>query len=94
MQKANLWGKSVPRVELDQRARDARLRLEQIERLLVPRAAVTDSWLRRALCLFSFGIYGEARRANRTRGPLSHRRPSHMSKIQEDWIEVCGSCCG
>jgi len=32
MLKAELWNKSVPRVELDQRARDARLRLERIGR--------------------------------------------------------------
>jgi hypothetical protein len=35
----NLWDKSVSRVELDQRARDARLRLDQIERLVVPSTA-------------------------------------------------------
>lgn len=38
-------------MRLDQRARNARLRLERIEPLFVPRAAVTDSWLRRALYL-------------------------------------------
>ena len=38
--------KSVPRVEIDQRSREARLRIERIERLLVPRAAVTQSRLR------------------------------------------------
>jgi hypothetical protein len=47
MLRASLSNKSVSRVELDQRARDARLRLERIERLLVLRAAVTDTWLRR-----------------------------------------------
>jgi len=31
MSRAKQWNKSVPRVELDQRARDARLRLERIE---------------------------------------------------------------
>jgi hypothetical protein len=41
----NLWNKSVPRVELDQRARDARVRLVQIERLIVPRASVAGFWL-------------------------------------------------
>jgi hypothetical protein len=46
MLKETLWSKSVPQVELDQRARDARLQLERIERLLVPRATVTNSWLR------------------------------------------------
>ena len=44
--KPNLLSKSVPRVELDQRSREARLRIERIERLLVPRAAVTHSRLR------------------------------------------------
>jgi hypothetical protein len=94
MLKDTLWSQSVPRVELDQRARDARLRLERIERLLAPRAAATDSWFRRALCLFSFGIYGEAWQGNRTKGSLSNRRPSRMPKIQEDWIEMYGSRCG
>ena len=41
-----LLTKSVPRVEIDQRSREARLRIERIERLLVPRAAVTHSQLR------------------------------------------------
>ena len=35
MLRANIWNESVSRVELDQQARDARLRLERIERLLV-----------------------------------------------------------
>ena len=43
MPKANLWNRSVPRVELDQRAREARLQLEELERLLVRRAAVARS---------------------------------------------------
>jgi hypothetical protein len=40
MLKANLWSESVPRVELDRRAREARLRLERIERLLMLRGAM------------------------------------------------------
>ena len=39
MLSTNLCDKSVSRVELDQRARDARLRLDQIERLAVPPTA-------------------------------------------------------
>jgi len=91
MLRANLWNKSVSRVELDQRARDARLRLERIERLLVLRAAVTDTRLKRGLWLFSFGSSGEgsrARRTHRTRGPLSNQRP-RLPQIQEVWFEVC-----
>jgi len=56
MMRTSLWRKSVPRVELDQRSRAARLRLERIDRLLIPPAAVTRSPLKRLLCLFSIGI--------------------------------------
>jgi hypothetical protein len=49
MLRTDLWNKSVQRVELDQGSRDARLRLERIRRVLVPRAAPTQSWLRRLL---------------------------------------------
>jgi hypothetical protein len=87
MLRAKLSNKSVSRVELDQRARDARLRLERIERLLVLRAAVTNSWLRR----FSFGRYTGAQ-GRRTRRPLSNRRPSRP-QIHQGWLEVCGSFC-
>jgi hypothetical protein len=55
-----MWSKSVPRVELDQRSRAARLLRERIDRLLIPPVAVTQSRLRRLLCAFSFGIYGGA----------------------------------
>jgi hypothetical protein len=60
MMRTNLWSKSVPRVELDQRSRAARLRSERIDRLLIPPAAVTQSRLRRVLSFFSVGIDGGA----------------------------------
>jgi hypothetical protein len=59
MIRTNLWSKSVPRIELDQRSRAARLRRERIDRLLPP-VAVTQSRLRRLLCVFCFGMYGGA----------------------------------
>ena len=92
MFKADLWNKSVPRVELDQRARDARLRLERIGRQLVPRAAPTRSPRRRLLYLFTGGLFVSASRESRTRGPLSSRRP-RLPQIQEVWLEVRGSSC-
>jgi hypothetical protein len=92
--RANLWNKSVARVEIDQRARDARLRLERIERLLVPRAAVTASWLRRVFCRFSFAGSGAGSRGGQIRGPLSHRRPSRMPQTHRAWIGVSASFCG
>jgi hypothetical protein len=86
--RANLWNKCVPRVELDQRARDARLRLERIERLLVPRAAVTAFWLRRVFCRFRFAGHGVGSRGRQTRGPLSNRRPSRMPQTHQTWSKV------
>jgi hypothetical protein len=44
----DLWRWSATRVEIDHRAREARLRLEQLERLLMLRLLPTRSWLRRA----------------------------------------------
>jgi hypothetical protein len=82
MLKAILCNKSASRVEIDQRARDARLRLEQIERLLVSGAA---SSLSRALCLFGFARPGEGWRASRTSGPLNNRRP-RVPQIHPGWV--------
>ena len=81
MPRTNLWSQSVPRVELDQRSREARLRLERIERLFVPRAAMRNSRVRRFLALLSVGVYGGARPESQIRGPLNDRRPSRMPTI-------------
>ena len=85
MLKAILCNKSGSRVEIDQRARDARLQLEQIERLLVSRAAVTSSRLTRVFYLFSFARPGERWQTIRTRGPLNNRRP-RAPQIHSGWI--------
>jgi hypothetical protein len=85
MPRTNLWTQSVPRVELDQRSREARLRLERIERLLIPRTTVTHSRLWWLLCLLSVGRYRGAPQESRVRGPLSDRRPSRMPTILEVW---------
>jgi hypothetical protein len=60
MLRANLWNKSVSRVELDQRAREARLRLKRIERQLLPRA-FTRFPLRRSF-IFAAPAFSSARR--------------------------------
>jgi hypothetical protein len=91
MPKADRLSNSVPRVELDQRARDARRRLAQVERLLVPRAAATASWLRRVLFRVTCGIYGDHSRGGRTRGPLSNRRSSRTPQIHQVWLGMRSS---
>jgi hypothetical protein len=45
MPKANLWSKSVPADRARPAARVAQFRLERIERLLMPRAAMTFVFL-------------------------------------------------
>ena len=79
MTRIDLWSQSVPRVELDQRSREARLRLEQIERLLLWPAAARQSRLRRILYLIRVSIHRDAPEERRARGPLSDRRPSRCS---------------
>ena len=85
MPSIKFWSRSLSRVELDQRSREARLRLERIERLLISRAAVRLPRLGRLLSLLSVGEYGGARQRSRVRGPLSDRRPSRMPTIIEVW---------
>ena len=55
MPRTNLWSHSVPRVELDQRSREASLRLEQIKRLFKPPVRVRYSRFLRLAYLLSLG---------------------------------------
>jgi hypothetical protein len=60
MPRPDLLEQSAPRVELDQRSREARLRLEHVERLLVVRPSPRQSLLKRVLhCLGSRIYIGE-----------------------------------
>ncbi len=79
MPRANLPSKSVPRVEYDYRAREARLELEQLERLLVKRHAVKNFRPFRRFRLLAFSVSGTARRGDRNTGSPSDRRPRDMS---------------
>jgi hypothetical protein len=88
-----LWNKTVSRAELDQRAREARLRLERMEQQFLARAAVARLPLRQLLYLCSGGILASASRESRQRGPLSNRRPSRTPPIHDIWVEECGSFC-
>src|SRR5215472_10374574 len=78
MSKVN-WSRNVPRIELDQRSREARLRLEEIERLVVskPRPAR----LRRIFYVLRIRSSRGAPQQNRRREPLSDRRPSRMPTV-------------
>jgi hypothetical protein len=45
----DIWRRSATRVEIDHRSREARLREEYLERLLIMRALPAQSWVRRVL---------------------------------------------
>jgi hypothetical protein len=57
MPRTDLLEQSAKRVELDQRSREARLRLEHVERLLVDRPMPRQSLLRRVLRHLGSRIY-------------------------------------
>jgi hypothetical protein len=81
MPNKNLWDKDVPRAEYDLRARDARLRLERVERLLAKRdAAAAAAGFRyfRLLSLLISNVAGSGRKRRRTGSP-SDRRPCCIS---------------
>jgi hypothetical protein len=54
MRRTNLWNRSVPRIELDQRSREARLRLEQIERVFISLVALRQRQARLRRKLYPF----------------------------------------
>jgi hypothetical protein len=64
MPKAERWNNSGSRVELDHRARAARLRLERNAELLIPVTAARASWLRR-LFFRRFGVLTAVMRRRR-----------------------------
>ena len=92
MLKTEHWWWNAARVEIDQRARDARLQLEHLERLLISRVLPMPSWPkwlhdRRGLRFFRAGC----RRTRWSRvAPRGLRRP-HTRHIP---IEACIAACG
>jgi hypothetical protein len=75
MPRIDLLDQSATRVELDQRSREARLRLERVERVLVVRPMSRQSLLRRVLHRLGWRICASARVARRAlKLPLTGRR--------------------
>jgi hypothetical protein len=76
--------KSVPRAELDHRARDARNRLVQMELLLVPRGAVAGYWLGPLVRLLGSRAGGNRRSDSQGRG--SQTDPRLGCSLGSEWI--------
>jgi len=73
----NLLHNNVPSAELNERAREARVRLQRLERLLTPRVEEQSLWLRPLVRLVSFRVERNARSAQ-TRGSMSDPRGGCM----------------
>jgi hypothetical protein len=89
MPRTNLWGQSVPRVELDQRSREARLQFERIDRLFILRATVTHSRLRRLLNLFTVDKYDGLTHRNEFKEPPSDRWLPALFGLWLENVELC-----
>jgi hypothetical protein len=92
MARTNLWDRNVPRVELDRRSREARLRFERIDQLFIVRATVTPSRLRRLLYLFGVGRYGGLPQQGEVEELLSNRWHSGLPILLGIWLEDAGFC--
>ena len=78
----HLWTKNVPRVEHDHRARDTRLRLEHLERLLVKRDAAGGFRYFGRLLLLLGDVAGSGRGRDRRTGSPKDRWPCHIGTLQ------------
>ena len=65
MPRTDLWRTSATRVEVDSRSREARLQLEQAQRVLAP---PTQSWLSRMYNRFGLRLFGGGRVEGRSAG--------------------------
>lgn len=80
MPKYDLLEQSAPRAELDQRSREARLRLENVERLLMARPLPKPSLLRRVLRRLGAKIYAGQQIGGRSARTTVTRRPSRQAR--------------
>jgi hypothetical protein len=74
MARSDLWRLSATRVEIDQRSREARLRLEQAEQVLKLRLLPARSWIRLVL-------YRRWRRGGRTPDRSAKTDPTLTTEI-------------
>ena len=87
-----LLEQSAPRAELDQRSRETRLRLEQVERLLVVGPLPRQSLLRRVVYCFRSRIYvGAPMEGRSTPAALSGMHPGRGSQAPGETTSAAGS---
>ena len=73
MPRTNLWDHNLPRAEIDQRSREARLRFERIDRLFILRATAMHFRLRWLLYSITVSRYGRLPQEGEVEDPLSRQ---------------------
>jgi len=76
----SFWSRDLSRIELDARSREARLRLEQLERLLV--SHTIRGYRRRRLPFFGFGRNARALKDHQVKGPRSDQRHCGTPRVR------------
>ena len=93
MPRMNLWSHSMPRAEIDQRSREARLRFELIVLVFMLRDPATPFRLRRRLYSITVGRYGKLPQEGGVKdSPPSNRWPRGISMLLGLWLENAGAC--
>ena len=92
MARIDLWRWSATRVEIDHHAREARLRLEHLERLLIMRALPMRSWVSRILYRREGRFFSGGRMLDRSTKidptGVRHREARHLP------TGLCGATSG
>src|SRR5215472_13042779 len=91
MVKPDLWRRSEARAEIDQRAREARLRLEHLERLLKLRVLPLRSWRR----LLDYGRAPRFFRGGRVGGRSTRIPATRMwrPRFRDISTDLCVASC-
>jgi hypothetical protein len=92
MPRMNLWSHSMPRAEIDQRSREARLRFELVVRLFMLRDPATRFGLRRRLYSITVGRYGRLSQEGGVKDPPSSRWPPGIPMLLGLWLENSELC--
>ena len=88
MSRIDLWRQSATRVEIDHRSREARLRLEHIERPPITRAP-TQSWVRRLLYRRGLRLFN--REGGLSRSSKIDPTGTRRGEVRQIPTEICGT---
>jgi hypothetical protein len=90
MPRTNLWNYNLPRAEIDQRSREARLRFELLVRLFMLPCPATPFRLRRLFYSITVARYGRLPQEGGVKD--TNQWPSSIPMLFGLWLENAGVC--